>query len=203
MARRSDHSREEIRTMALTAARRIVETDGLREMTARHVANAIGYSPGTLYNLFEGLDDLVLHLNGETLDSLRSHLDAVRPSGVPEADLKGLAAAYIAFIDDHPNLWAAVMDHSLPGGREVPDWYQDKVDGLMLVVEAALTPLFGGDEAVARRETARILWSSLHGICSLSRSGKLSVVTAVSVPQMVNDLIVTLLAGVRVRRVPG
>lgn len=38
--------------MALEAARRIVREEGLGALTARRVAGAIGYSPGTLYLVF-------------------------------------------------------------------------------------------------------------------------------------------------------
>ena len=74
MARRADHSREELCEIAMQAAERIVETDGLRALTARNVADAIGYSPGTLYNLFANLDELILQLNGRTLDALHDRL---------------------------------------------------------------------------------------------------------------------------------
>ena len=39
-------------------------------LTARKVAQAIGYAPGTLYNLFRNRDEMILHLNGRTLDRL-------------------------------------------------------------------------------------------------------------------------------------
>jgi len=205
VARRSDHSRDEIHAMALAAARRIVEADGLHDLTARRVADAIGYSPGTLYNVFTGLDDLVLRLNGGTFDMLSECLDALPPNDLPEADLKALAAAYIGFIDGHPNLWSAIMEHSLPKEQTPPAWYQAKIDDLMERIETALAPLFDDVTAAAKKESARILWSSLHGICSLSRSGKLAVVTAASVPQMAENLIVTYLAGLRAGRLaaPG
>ena len=58
MARRSDHSRDELYELALVAARRIIEDGGYRALTARKVADHMGYSPGTLYNVFAGLDDV-------------------------------------------------------------------------------------------------------------------------------------------------
>ncbi len=70
MARRSDHSRDELYDMALEAARQIAEKEGLRGLKARGIAREIGYTIGTLYNLFEDLDDLIVHLNGRTLDAL-------------------------------------------------------------------------------------------------------------------------------------
>ena len=68
MARRSDHSREELYALILDSARSIVEEDGFSGLTARRVASSIGYAPGTIYNLFSNLDDLILHLRGKVLD---------------------------------------------------------------------------------------------------------------------------------------
>ena len=47
MARRSDHSREELYDLALSAAREIAEAEGLRGLTARRIAEKIGYTPGS------------------------------------------------------------------------------------------------------------------------------------------------------------
>lgn len=59
MARRSDHSREEIKEMALTAALTILEEEGARGLTARKVATAIGYTVGTLYLVFKNQQEMV------------------------------------------------------------------------------------------------------------------------------------------------
>ena len=47
MARRSDHSREELYDLALSAAREIAEAEGLRGLTARRVSNFLRNSPGS------------------------------------------------------------------------------------------------------------------------------------------------------------
>ena len=59
MARRSDHSRDELKALILDCAREIAEEEGLRGLTARRIATEIGYAPGTIYNLFSNLDDLI------------------------------------------------------------------------------------------------------------------------------------------------
>ncbi len=87
MGRRSDHSREELGALALDAARKIVEQEGLRGLTARRVARDIGYTIGTIYNHFENLDDLIMQLNGQTLDSLYAALTERPLDGDPEKAL--------------------------------------------------------------------------------------------------------------------
>ena len=60
MARRKDHSHDQLHKMALDATREIAEKEGLSGITARRIAKQIGYSPGTLYNVFENLEDLII-----------------------------------------------------------------------------------------------------------------------------------------------
>ena len=61
MARRSDHSREELYDLALESARVIAEIEGLRGLAARRIARDIGYTVGTIYNLFDhGAGDAVV-----------------------------------------------------------------------------------------------------------------------------------------------
>ena len=197
MARRSDHNREELYQMALTAAREIVVADGHRALTARNVAERIGYSAGTLYNLFANLDELFLHLNGSTLEQLHDDLASLRPSGNPEADLHALLDRYLAFTAAQPQLWALIFEHRLPAGMDLPDWYQGKVDRVLALLEEALSPLFNAGQEAQKKESARVLWASLHGIWSLAIAGKLGIVTMEPVGAMARTLIRTYLAGLR------
>ncbi len=199
MARRSDHSREELYEMALTTAREIVEAEGFRALTARNVADAMGYSPGTLYNLFANLDDLVIHLNGRTLDVLHDRLSALKSHKDPERDLRAFAEVYIGFLADHPNLWSTLFEYRLPAGKTLPDWFRTKITKLLGMVEDTLSPLFADDDTAGRAEAARVLWAGLHGICSLSADGKLTVVTSHSVSALANSLVAHYVAGLRAR----
>ena len=197
MARRSDHTREELYQLALNAARHIVENDGFRALTARNVAEAIGYSPGTLYNLFKNLDDLILHLNARTLEELYDQVSAQSLDAEPEEALAQLIDAYLAFLESHPELWAVLFEYRYSEGKPLPDWYLRKVDRLLGLIEQALAPLFTDQESDQKRNAACILWASMHGICSLSDSGKLKVLKAQPARAMAQGLIATFIAGLR------
>jgi hypothetical protein len=69
----------------------------------------------------------------------------------------------------------------------------------MRLVERALSPLFAAGEERELRQAAAVLWSSLHGICTLAQDGRLSLVSAQSVPQMAQSLIANYLTGLRAR----
>lgn len=200
MGRRSDHSKEEIYEMALDAARRIVEEGGLTALTARKVADAIGYSPGTLYNHFANLDDMIIHLNGRTLDDMSKLLSESPITGDAQADLAELVDRYITFIKDQRNLWSAVFDHGLPAGQTVPDWYRAQVSAAMEIVEERLDSLFDNSQAEEKKRAARTLWAGVHGICTLSESGKLQVVAAESTESMARMLVRNFVAGLAYKK---
>ena len=183
--------------MALDAAGRIIEQDGPDGLTARKVAGAIGYAPGTLFNLFRNQDEMILHLNGRTLDHLCRHLETGRMSGDAEGGVKTVLKAYMGFLERHPGSWNLLFEFSLPDGTELPDWYSEKVEKLLGLLEAAMAPLFGPDQAPDGAQAARVLWAGLHGICSLASSGKLMAVTDKSVAEMAGSLVRHCLAGLR------
>lgn len=189
MARRSDHSRTELSRLALDAARNIVESQGLDGLTTRNIADAIGYSPGTLYNVFENLDDLIIRLNAQTLDILYRRLSDIAMTGDAGQDLRTLLASYRTFQMTQPALWTALFDYRLTDDQELPDWYLAKVDRVMSLIERALAPLFSGGEREDLENAARILWAGVHGICSLSHAGKLGTVSSQSTEDMTETLV--------------
>jgi len=197
MPRRSDHTRDELHELVLGAARAIAAKEGAAGLTARRIAGEIGYSQGTLYNLFRDLDDIVQHLNAETLDDIHASLSRVAVTGDPEAVLKRLAAAYIQFTRKHQRRWGMLFE-DIPRASPRPDWYRGKIDKLFDLVESALAPLFAPDEAAARRMAARVLWSGVHGICSLANAG--AVISASDVRRMADLLVAHYVAGLKTRR---
>ena len=144
MARRSDHSREEIREMALAAAEQIVVDQGLEGLSARKVAAVIGYTVGTLYLVSDNIDDLILQINARTLDRLYERMAQARSSVIDPRDyLLQLGQVYIRFADQDPHRWAMIFEHRLSEGRELPEWYREKIARMFAMVEEAIEPFAG------------------------------------------------------------
>ena len=196
MGRRSVHTAEELRELILQASTELIEHHGLGGLSAREIARRIDYSPGTLYNVFQNLDDLVLTIEGRLLDSLSEKLDqaaALYPD--PGQRILRLAEAYLQFTHANPKLWNLLFEHRLPAGHEIPQWYQQKLEGLMARVEEALAPVMKEADPIAVKRAARVLWAGVHGITSLSTAEKLSTVTTEGAAALVDDLVRTYLAG--------
>lgn len=199
MARRSDHSRDALYELSLDAARGIIVEDGFRALTTRNVANKIGYSVGTLYNLFSNLDDLIIHLNGKTLDRLFDHLAPIERVGCPKEDVLKLLDAYILFVNENPDLWQALFDHKLPVGQSLPDWYNVKIHKLLCLIEECLSPIFLNNNH-AKQEAASVLWAGLHGMFTLATTEKLAIVSNTPAYGMAHSFILHYLAGLEALR---
>lgn len=202
MARRSDHSKEEIREMALRAAESIAGQAGLHGISARKVATEIGYTVGTLYLLFKNLDDLILHVNARTLDSLFEQMrQATQQCDSPEHCLMALARSYVLFATQHPKRWNMVFEHSLPDGEAVPQWLSQKVNSMFELVESQLEPLLKdkmvNNSSIELTQISRTLWCGVHGICALAVTGKLVIGGADSIHVLTDSLINNYLRGLR------
>lgn len=199
MGRRADHSREELRAMALAAAREIVEAEGLDGLSARRIGRKIGYAAGTLYNVFDNLDDLIFHLNVGTLDAFYDVLTKKDLPDDPEQALLVLAREYIAFTHAHPRLWNAIFEHRLPGGAAaLPDWHLERVLRLLGLIERALAPLFRPNQQALRLHAARVLWGAIYGIVSLEIAGKQAKTETTD--DLAEILVTTFVAGLRAKQ---
>jgi len=206
MGRRSTHTPQQLRVLILDAAQEIIEAQGLTGLSAREIARRVGYSPGTIYNIFTNLDDVVLNVEARVLDDLDARLSEIQ-EGEDEAGAGGrlirIAHAYLAFTQERPRLWNLLFEHHMPAGAELPAWYQQKLERLMGQVERALAPHFPPDKEADCKRAARVLWAGVHGITSLSTADKLSVVTTETAGRLIDDLLGTYLAGLACQSHPG
>lgn len=180
--------------MALDAAREVARDEGLRGITVRKVAERIGYAPGTLYNLFDNLDDLIVRLNADTLGRLEQSLVVAGQSAIA-GRAGALVDAYFDFVEGDPLVWSLLFEHRLPAGAVLPAWYHVALDRLIdLVVEALVPAMKSWPSADERRLTVVALWAALHGISTLAVSNKLALVAAVSPRQLGHQLVERLIA---------
>jgi AcrR family transcriptional regulator len=165
-----------IRERILCAARAMLEEEGFAALSTRSVAARAGCSIGTIYNHFRDFDDVVLHLNAETVGWLSAALDVAtdQPAASRPA---ALVDAYFDFLEAHELSWSALFQHYLPVGYELPEWYREVIASTVRKVIEALQDL-AADVSPAEREGLVVaLWSGLHGLASLDRQSKLSTVT--------------------------
>ena len=173
MARRSDHTREELGKLILTTSRRIVLDEGIDRLTARKIASAVGYTVGTIYQHFGNMDDLVHRLNAETLEMLLDHCIGLPEQESPRDRLFALAKAFVSFAEQHPKEWEAVISYRYGPEHVWSADYDETVNRLLGLLVEATKSFYDAGTCEEQVLDARLLWASMYGIFSLYANGRL------------------------------
>lgn len=175
MGRRSDHGRDELEALILDAGQQLMAEVGYGRFSAREVAKRIGYSVGTIMNVFGNVDGLVMAINSRTFALWAEWLEK-RLSGVAGAErIKSLVKGYFDFAEANRNLWAAIYEHRVPEDMEMRDRLVNERVGLTGIisreVEAVLPQEARGDAV----RLARSLIATVHGHCSFALGGSFAL----------------------------
>jgi AcrR family transcriptional regulator len=197
MGRRSVHTPEELRQLILDAARSIVERDGLVGLSAREVARLIGYSAGTLYNIFENLDDVLLTLQSELLVEFVERLKTVKRDPNPYKRVDALARCYVDFALEKRRLWNLLCVHPLPKGKSLPAAFDEAIGFLTATLAEALEPILPPMSPAEARQRAQTLWAGIHGITLVAVGEKVPAMTQDTAQDYVAILTKTFLAGLK------
>lgn len=193
--RTARRDREQLRRDTLSAAREIIMTEGPAALSARRLAKAVGYAPGTLYNLFDSVPDVLWQLNRENFQQIARIFDDL-PDAPPEDRLRSIAARYVALVERETALFRAVFE----GPRVTdafPQWYIEAVDGLLARIAAELHALAPELPPTAVSREASTLFAAVQGISALQVSGRLALVSADPASRLADGLVCRVLRDIR------
>jgi len=179
MSRRSDHTREELAELIVVEGHALLSEVGFAKFSAREVAKRIGYSVGTLYNVFGNYDGLMLAINGRTLDlwraALVAELDKVGQQasgeGASFSRLEQAIAVYFDFAASHRHAWAALYDFRLPEDVALPAFYADKLAGVIDILINEVTAALPDTRKAEGTRLARSVFATVHGHCFFALNG--------------------------------
>jgi AcrR family transcriptional regulator len=178
VAERRERQKAELRDTILAAARRIFIEEGAEALTMRRIADAIEYSPGTIYSYFESREAIAIQLVREGFEKL---VAAIAPAATAVADpvdrIRAIGTAYtefgiadpetykLIFMEDAKYVYAAMAPSAgtEPGAPEEPG---DRAFDVLAraVAEAVERGLF---RPIDPERAAGALWAGLHGALSL------------------------------------
>jgi AcrR family transcriptional regulator len=164
---RREREREEVRRKILDAARELFVSEGYEKVTMRAIAEAIEYSPTTIYNHFEDKDDLVQALCQEDFARLLSALTATGLPQNPVERIRQLGLAYCRFGIAYPNHYRFMFmtPAKFEGGHQPSD---PGVKSFGLLREAVAQAISARCFRPGNVDTmAQVLWSAIHGAVAL------------------------------------
>ncbi len=147
----------------------ILNQNGREALRMRDLAKLSDCSVGTVYNLYENLNEIILRLNVRSLDQMYGALhQEMRKEIEVGSDIHNvfqkMGKVYISFGLRHPKLWRSLFE-SVPI-EPMPDWYKEKAQNGLYVIEAAVQKKFGLSEGEAN-QLVNFFWAAMHGMTSI------------------------------------
>ena len=166
---RRARERQQRERLIVTTARELAEAEGWDAVTTRRLAEAIEYSQPVLYSHFTGKDAIVRAVALEGFAQLAVTLrDARQAARSQRPALLALARAYLEFAHTRPALYDAMFTLAeLPFAK--PDT-PAPLHEAFAELRQALAPLAPARDVDT---LAEVVWSTLHGVATLTRNHRL------------------------------
>ncbi len=199
MANKRDENREDLKKRLIDAAEARIAASGLRGLKARDVTADAGCALGALYNAFEDLDHLILHVNSRSLARLGAALEASVPQGAgPKEVLLALAQGYVDFALGNYRLWSALFNHRLPEGVEAPEWHRAEHRVLIEQIIRPLGVLRADLDEADLEQRAKTVFAAVHGVVYLALTARFVGTPRAVLPREVAALVEAMMRGLAV-----
>ena len=183
---------DETRARLIRVTLDLMDHGGLEAVKARPIANRVGVSVGTVYNLFGSIDGLVQEANAHVLEDFATYAlasireaDAARdiiiaegrmdPVAALQDRLLTMASAYVDYVEANESRWGAMLSYNRNRAVGIiSDNYSTLQDSLFGWIADTLKPTRFGADPDTRFTAARMLWSAVHGIVLLNYLGQAS-----------------------------
>lgn len=169
---RREREKQEIRDKIQDAARRLFAAEGFDNVTMRRIADAIEYSPTTIYHHFADKNALIQSLCHADMGRMLAVFADVPPHDDPVEMIRQIGLAYARFGLSHPHHYRFMFMTPVPAAVAMPT-AAEKEDhpgdrSFRVLVDAVERAVRGGhlrDEGVLKM--SYLFWTSLHGVIAL------------------------------------
>jgi AcrR family transcriptional regulator len=178
VADRKEREKEEMKVKILEAAKKLFLGKGFEKTSIRNIADAIEYSPGTIYLYFKDKNELLFNLHVEAFNGLTKELSNISPELSPIDALAMMGEQYIKFAFENPELYELmfVMEapmESLECKEEVWDDGMKAFDLLRFLVDRCQKDGYLSTYEVD--DASLMIWSFVHGLVTLKSRKRLDM----------------------------
>ncbi|MET4107632.1 TetR/AcrR family transcriptional regulator [Hymenobacter sp. UYP22] len=172
IAERKEREKTERRQAILAAAQRLFNEQGFDKVSMRNIAEAIEYSPATIYLYFKDKNELLFALQNQAFGQLRRAFESLESIEHPGERLQALCRQYVEFAIEHPELFELMFIMTGPmeaveaQGERAP-WASGRA-AFDRVVQAIQHGMDTGVFRCPDAEVAALMaWSQVHGLAAL------------------------------------
>jgi AcrR family transcriptional regulator len=169
IAIRKVKEKEEMRKLILDGARRVFLEKGYEMASIRNIAEAINYSPSSIYFFFKEKGEIFHELHEEGFRLLLSELQAFEHIKDPFERLKAMGYAFLDFAINNRDFYNLmfIVDEPLKKKSETDPWRMG-VKTLNYLIDVIKICMENGHfKGMDAEDLAFTFLSSLHGICAL------------------------------------
>ncbi|WP_266363542.1 TetR/AcrR family transcriptional regulator [Tellurirhabdus rosea] len=180
IAERKEREKEEMKRRILDAAQQLFLENGYEKVSIRNIADAIEYSPATIYLYFKDKNELLFALHQEAFHTLTLKFQEVFQEKDPYQRLVSMGRTYVQFAVENPEMFDLMFIMTAPiDALECREdiWTEGRVAfGLLVqVVQSCIDAgVFKTQDAEA---AALMIWSGIHGYTALFLRKRLSMFT--------------------------
>lgn len=181
VAERKERHKEDLKKEILHAAKELFTQKGFESTSIRNIAERIEYSPATIYLYYKDKNEIVHALHREGFKMLVSHFEVLNHITNPFERLKGMGRAYIQFAVQNPDIYQLLFVMKEPL-QHVANCFEEWDEGdrafdiLHKTIEECQKA--GYFKKFDNSLLSFVIWSTMHGLCSLRTSGHLEHVAA-------------------------
>ena len=174
---RKEREKLEMKDLILQSAHHLFLDKGFDQVSIRNIAEAIEYSPATIYLYFKDKDEIFYALHGEAFKSFNAFVGPITTIKDPLERLFTLGEKYMEFAATNPKYYEIMFITESPMRcEENSEKWQDGERTLhfleSIVEECKSKGHFKGQNTEV---LSFAIWSFMHGICSLALRDRMKV----------------------------
>ncbi|MBW4437479.1 MAG: TetR/AcrR family transcriptional regulator [Pleurocapsa minor GSE-CHR-MK-17-07R] len=163
----------DLREACIAEALKIIETDGVEQLSLREISRRLGVSHQAPYKHFASRDHILAEIVRQAFDAFAAELDGGPHTGDARADMSAMGEAYLRYARAHPLQYRLMFGTPLPNPAEHPDMMHSARHAFALLHDCigALARQTGQSLADETRVLdALYVWATLHGMASMPQT---------------------------------
>jgi AcrR family transcriptional regulator len=175
---RKEREKEEMRQRILHAAQKLFLTKGFEKTSIRNIADAIEYSPSTIYLYFKDKNDLLFALHQMAFEVMTNELSNLGEQPTAFDGFVQMGRQYVKFALENPEMYDLMFlmiapIESLECNEDLWDDGNRALDLLKMTIEACkLEGYFSKDKT---DDLALLIWSTMHGMVTIYGRRRMSM----------------------------
>jgi AcrR family transcriptional regulator len=167
---RKEREKEEMRRTILGAARKLFLEQGYEKTSLRNIAEAIEYSPGTIYLYYKDKNDIIFALHNESFDIMMAYFVSIINIQDPFERMVAMGKKYLEFGFENPELYELMFlmkapIETLEHKDEIWEHGHLATGMLKIIIKDCIDAGYFKNQDVESLCTT--IWASVHGLVTM------------------------------------